>query len=176
MGSRQSSTANWSVDDWAYGTGENAVPVEEVVAEVRLIPARYFGGKAIGNDESMHQMQRDLLAFDDTLKRIFFRRKKKKQPQTDVPPEEYYYEDEQYYPDEQAIPEEEPNHSIENPNHLSPIYAISTAPSSAPPSIDRSNDATTNNTKLFWRCSHCTAENKVSDNACRRCGQAETKF
>jgi hypothetical protein len=151
MGSRQSSTANWSVDDWAYGTGENAVPVEEVVAEVRLIPARYFGGKAIGNDESMHQMQRDLLAFDDTLKRIFFRRKKKKQPQTDVPPEEY-------------------------PNHLSPIYANSTAPSSAPPTIDRSNDATTNNTKLFWRCSHCTAENKVSDNACRRCGQAETKF
>jgi len=76
MGSSQSATANWSIDDWAYGTGENAATVEDVIQETRKIPLKYFGGDAIQNDASMHQMQHDLLSFDATVKNLFRRKKK----------------------------------------------------------------------------------------------------
>jgi len=111
MGQKHSSTKNWTVDDWAFGTGENAVPLEDVIEEAKTVPARYFGGRVIGNDSSMQQMQRDLLSFDDTLKRIFFRRKKNKRTKRqDYSDEQYYAENENqayYDQNQQSIPEED---------------------------------------------------------------------
>jgi ribosomal protein L40E len=34
----------------------------------------------------------------------------------------------------------------------------------------------TSNNKLIWRCTYCSAENKIAEQACRRCRQAETKL
>jgi len=109
MGQKHTATKNWTVDDWAFGTGENAVPLEEVIEEAKTVPARYFGGRAIGNDPTMQQMQQDLLSFDDTIKRIFFRRKKNKRTkQQDYSDEQYYAENENqayYDQNQQSIPE-----------------------------------------------------------------------
>ena len=53
---------------------------------------------------------------------------------------------------------------------------------------DQSNNSTENqsttidgdippsNNKLIWRCTYCAAENKITEQACRRCRQAETKL
>ncbi|CAF0761387.1 unnamed protein product [Adineta steineri] len=169
MGNKQGTTSSWSVDDWAYGTGENAVPVEEVVDEVKKIPKKYFGGQAIENDASMHQMQNDLLSFDDTLKRIFFRRKKNKRSRKD---EQQQPEEEEYYYEEE---EEQRVDGAENPEYLEPIY-VTRGDLSSMPTTDSSDYTTTTNKSVIWRCSHCTQENKVSENSCRRCGQAESKF
>ncbi|UJR28976.1 hypothetical protein I4U23_010194 [Adineta vaga] len=165
MGNSQTTTS-WSVDDWAYGTGANAVPVDEVVEEVGKMPARYFGGKTIGNDPSMNQMQQDLLSFDDTLKKLF-RRKKNKRSKHEEPEEEYYYED------GQAMSQEDATES----GYISPTSLDRNTASSVPnQTTDSSLDAPTNRTKLIWRCGQCAADNKVTESSCRRCGQAETKF
>ncbi|CAF0957765.1 unnamed protein product [Adineta ricciae] len=173
MGNSQT-TASWSVDDWAYGTGTNAVPVDEVVEEVGKLPARYFGGKAIENDASMHQMQQDLLTFDETLKKIFRRKKNKRSKQEPVAAAEeegYYYED-------------DPGMLDENVRDLQgePVYLESTtvdrntASSTPNQSNNSSLDAPATRGKLIWRCTHCAMDNKVTESSCRRCGQAETKF
>lgn len=172
MGNSQT-TASWTVDDWAYGTGANAVPVDEVVEEIGKLPARYFGGKTIENDASMHQMQQDLLAFDETIKRIFRRKKNKrsKQEPEAAAEEEYYYED------GQAIPEEDAKDLQQEPAYLEPTTVDRNTASSIPNQANNSSlDAPATRGKLIWRCTHCAMDNKVTETSCRRCGQAETKF
>lgn len=165
MGNNQA-TASWSVDDWAYGTGTNAVPVDEVVEEVGKMPARYFGGKRIGNDPSMNQMQQDLLSFDDTLKNLFRRRKHKRAAQQPQGEGQDQYEDGQAYAEE-----------AEEPTYLDPTPRDKeSSDQSASALPNASGAAATNKSKLLWRCSSCAAENKVTESSCRRCGQAETKF
>lgn len=109
------STANWSVDDWAFGTGANAVQLEDVMEEAKTIPARYFGGKVIGNDISMQQMQRDLVQFDDVFKRVFRRKKNKRSKEQNNYDEQNYAENQEYIDqNHQPIPEEEEDQVVAN--------------------------------------------------------------
>jgi len=145
------------MDNWAFGTGENAIPFEKVLDEAKTIPARYFGGQTIGNDPSMQQMQHDLLAFDDKLTRFFFRRKKnKRSKKQNYSDEQYYTQNRQYYDQTQeSIPEEDED-------QLSSIYA--------------DNNPQTTNKNSSWQCRYCNAENKSMDIICRQCKQIETRF
>ncbi len=167
MGNK-ASTANWSVDDWAYGTGENAVTIEEVAHEAKQIPIKYFGGAAIENNESMHQMRNDLLAFDETIKNLFRRKKNKRSKRDQAPPNEYYYEEQQV--------DEVPQLTDLEQNNLQPVYTIADGAPSSEPLPDSSRFVTENNTKAIWRCGNCAVENKITERVCRRCGQTETRF
>jgi len=174
MGSRQSTTSNWSIDDWAYGTGENAATIEDVIHETSKIPGKYFGGNVIEKDASMHQMQNDLLSFDAAVTNLFRRKKNKRskrnQPQYD---EEYYYEEEQQQQSEGIPP---PTDSEQNQNYLQSIY---TEPNRLPPLepiYDTVNVTEKPSGKIIWRCSNCTVENKITERVCRRCGQSETRL
>lgn len=179
MGQSQSATSSWSVDDWAFGTGANAISTEEVITETSKLPAKLFGGEAIEQDSSMHQMQRDLLSFDDTLKRIFLRRKKNKRPSRQIPQDDAYY----YQTEEVGAPIDG---QLADPNYLPPVPVIShrgsetpappLAAAEAPPEADAAVKPLSENpsAKLFWRCTQCTADNKVTESSCRRCGTVET--
>ena len=175
MGQSQSATSSWSVDDWAFGTGTNAISTEEVITETSKLPAKLFGGEAIEQDASMHQMQHDLLNFDDTLKRIFFRRKKNKRSSRQIPQDDAYY----YQTEEVGAPIDG---QLANPDYLPPVPVIShrgsetSAPEPAPLEADASVKQASENpsAKLFWRCTQCTADNKVTESSCRRCGTTET--
>ncbi|CAF3173499.1 unnamed protein product [Rotaria sp. Silwood2] len=169
MGNNQSSTSNWNMDDLAFGTAPNAVKVDDIVNEVTKIRSKYFGGALVESDPSMHQMQNDLLSFDETLKRLFFRRKKSKQSSNNLPPEEYYYED------QQSTSAAEINDSTDDQHYLQPTFDRNVRSSSASVT-DSINDGITITKKIIWRCSNCTAENKITDNVCRRCKLAETKL
>ncbi len=99
MGQKYStSTKNWTIDDWVFGTDDNALTMELVIGELKQIPIKYLGGRKIANDTSMQRLQQDLLAFDQTLKQIFLRRKTNKQSKTP------YYDQNEY-----SIPEEDEN-------------------------------------------------------------------
>jgi hypothetical protein len=172
MGNKQSSTANWSVDDWAFGTGANAVTIDEVVEETRKIPAKYFGGDAIEKDASMHQMQNDLLAVDEVFKNLFRRKKNRRSIQNQPPPSDEYY----YYEEQQSEEFPQPTDSEQNQNYLPPIYANANGLPILEP-INNSLKAVENNaSKAIWRCSYCAIENKITERVCRRCGQAETRL
>lgn len=158
-------TTNWSVDDWAFGTGENAVSPDEVLTEASKLPARYFGGKAIENDASIQQMQHDLLSFDDTIKNLFRRKKKKKSK--NMPTEEQYYADQQYYEEQQPYPDTQQMDRSDNHGYLQPTFT-DTSPAA--------NSVAQNNNKLIWRCTNCAAENKTTEEACKRCGLEESRF
>jgi hypothetical protein len=160
MGKNQSTTANWPVDDWTPGTSQNAISIEGVINETKKIPVKYFGGQAIENDASMHQMQRDLLSFDETLKNLF-RKNKTKQSSNNISTEDGYY----YYYEEQ----QQPIDSEQNQNYFQSIFPNENISSSVIP-------GTINSNKLFWRCTNCMAENKKTEQACRQCGQAETRL
>ncbi|CAF1111275.1 unnamed protein product [Rotaria sp. Silwood1] len=171
MGNNQSGTNNWNMDDLAFGTAANVITAEEIVTEVSRIRSKYFGGDAVENDPSMHQMQNDLLAFDESLKRLFFRRKKSKPSSNEVLHEEYYYED------QQPTPAMETYNSINNQHYLEPTFLDKNLPSSSSKSIsDSVNDQVKNTNTNSWRCSNCTAENKITDHVCRRCKLAETQL
>ena len=162
MGHRQSSIANWSMDDWAFGTATNAVQLEDVFVEAKKVPARYFGGQAIESDTSMHQMQSDLLSFDQALKQLFcFRRKKRKQP---IEPEENY-DPYQQYDGSDGHPSTIPEESEETPP--SPPYINVKR-------LEIIEDVAPLSTT--WRCRYCTAENKAKDIDCQDCKQTETRF
>lgn len=120
MGQKLSTdTSDWTVNDWAFGTATNAVPIDDVVHEVSQMPRRYFGGDAIQNDASMQQMQRDLLSFDDTLKRLFFWRKKNRRGKKSRPVEEEEYPvDGEYYDHMQ-----QPIAEVDESSSLPPIYS-----------------------------------------------------
>jgi hypothetical protein len=157
MGQKLSTdTSQWTVNDWAFGTASNAVPVEDVVEEVRQMPLKYFGGNAIQNDRSMQQMQRDLLSFDDQLKRLFFWRKKNKRSKKEnYSNEEYYEENEPYYDgNHQTISEED-----ETLPPLPPIYV----------------DQTMNKNSL-WKCQSCGTQNQSTDIECKQCKQTASRF
>ena len=171
MGQKQSLTSDWSVDDWAFGTGANAVPIEAVFEEAKKAPVKYFGGEQIENDPSMHQMQHDLLSFDDTLKRIFFRWRKGKRSkkhnhrdmayEQNVDQAQQYNEETDYYPyeDPESIPEESVNdYSKELSSDKEDI--VKGDLDTYPP----------------WRCRYCTAENKSTDVDCRQCKESESHF
>ena len=163
MGLKQSSVSNWTVDDWAFGTGENAVQIDEVVDEAKKMPAKYFGGEAIGNDPSMNKLQQDLLSFDTKLKRLFFRRKKNKRQTSSYeysdPNQHYYDENEQYYDGYQpTIPEEDEYCSSDDHNR------------------DKQQTTATNANSSSWRCRCCTSENASTDAECRQCKESQTKF
>jgi hypothetical protein len=171
MGNKnQSATASWTIDDWAYGTGANAVSMEEVVQETGRIRTKYFGGQAVENDASIHQMQHDLLSFDETLKNIFRRKKNKRSKQYEPPSDEYYYEEEEEQ-EQQFDAIAQPTDSQEKRSYLQPIFTDGDALPSVP-----ITDPATNTGKIIWRCSNCTVENKMTDRVCRRCGQAETRL
>jgi hypothetical protein len=176
MGSSQSSTASWSIDDWAYGTGENAATLDDVIHETSKIPGKYFGGNAIQNDASMHQMQHDLLSFDATLKNLFRRKKNKRSKRNQPPSDEdyYYYDEQQQQQQSEEIPQ--PTDSEQNQNYLQSIY---TEPNRLPPLdaiYDSVNVTEKPSGKVIWRCSNCTVENKITERVCRRCGQSETRL
>ena len=173
MGQNQSvAGTGWSIDDFAYGTGANAVSIDAVIAQTGTLPTRLFGGEAIQNDATMHQMQHDLLAIDDTLKRIFLRRKKTKRSAQDRPEDEYY-------PEEESAAVQQSTDSRSNEDHyLVPTFidVNQTVPSHVLESIpdSLSNAAKNFNNKILWRCTQCTAENKITERVCRRCRQCET--
>lgn len=165
MGQNQSSsvaTNSWTVDDWAFGTGANALSTEEVMQEASKLPSKLFGGKAIENDPSMHQMQNELLSIDQTLKNLFRRKKKNKRSREPVEQVEEYYPDQQYY--DPSIPPQTGNDDYLQPIPIDQNQQSQEAPPSAPGYTE----------KLTWRCKMCTCENKISENVCRRCKQAET--
>lgn len=153
-------TANWSVDDWAFGTGANALSAEEVMAETSKLPAKLFGGEVIQNDPSMNQMQTDLLSIDETFKNLF-RSKKKKQKKSAATSQTTYQEQGQYHHHES-----QQGHG----DYLQPISVDKNASAPSAPLYPQSAQ------RLTWRCTGCTSENKVSERFCRRCGQAETTF
>lgn len=123
MGQKLSTdTSQWTMNDWAFGTAQNAVPIDDVVDEVKQMPLKYFGGNTIQNDVSMQQLQRDLLSFDDTVKRLFFWRKKNRRSKKNQPLQEEYDEypvDGQYYDQTQQQP---PSIAEEDESPLPPIY------------------------------------------------------
>jgi hypothetical protein len=145
-------TSQWTVNDWAFGTAQNAVPMEDVVDEVRQMPMKYFGGNAIQNDTSMQQMQNDLLSFDDQLKRLFFWRKKNKRSKRGNYSEQEYYEenDQSYDQSHQTIPEED-----EPIPPLPPIY------------VERNDQLTNKNPS--WKCDKCGKQNQSTDIECLQC-------
>ncbi|CAF2121567.1 unnamed protein product [Rotaria magnacalcarata] len=195
MGQKQAAASSWTIDDLAFGTGQNAVQIEEVIDVVQKIPGKMFGGKVIENDATISRMQTDLLSFDDTLRRIF-RRKKKKHSKRDEPPqesyqdeqshpesEEYYKTDGQYYAQYEEYYDQDGQYYAENQEYydrnqqaipeedetqLSPVYSENN-----PKTINKDADTDKN---LPWRCRYCTAENKSTDIDCRQCKQSESTF
>ncbi|CAF1200031.1 unnamed protein product [Rotaria sordida] len=170
MGNNQSGIRTWNMDDLAFGTSPNAITMDDLLIAVHNIRAKYFGGDAIENDPSMHQMQNDLLSIDQTLKRFFFRKKNNQQSSEDVPSEEYYYED------QQSILPTETNDSIYNQHYLEPNLLDNNILPSSISIIDLPNDQVNSTNKNFWKCGNCTAENKITENVCRRCNLAETQL
>ena len=124
MGQKLSTdTSQWTVNDWAFGTAPNAVPMEEVMDEVKQMPMKYFGGNVIQKDTSMQQLQHDLLSFDDSFKRLLFWRKKHRRSKKNQPfqnEEEGYPADGKYYDRMQQEPIVEED---ESSPPLPPIYA-----------------------------------------------------
>jgi hypothetical protein len=167
MGKNQSTPANWSVDGLSSETGENAVSFEDVLNESKKIPEKYFGGQSLENNPAMHEMQRDLLSFDETLKG-FFRKKKNPSSINNIPTEDGYY----YYEEEQ----QQPIDTLQNQNYLEPTFVNENSNSTVRPVGNSMNYAPKNPNKLFWRCTNCMAENKKTEHACRRCGEAETQL
>ena len=167
MGQKQSvgGTAGWSVDDWAFGTGANALSAEEVITETSKLPAKLFGGEAIEKDPSMHRIQNDLLNFDDSLKGIF-RGKKKKQKKSDGNFQEDYHQQQQNYPQAQQ--------GHQDYLQPMPIDQAQMNPSAAP--YPPQYPPLQSNQRLTWRCTGCTSENKATERYCRRCGQVETSL
>ena len=106
MGQKQSARENWTIESRASGTGQKCYTTSPSFwCNKKKIPAKYFGGQTIENDPSMRQMQRDLLAFDDTLKRGCFSivEDNKRSKQQNYAEEYSYYQDEQYYDHNQTI-------------------------------------------------------------------------
>ncbi|CAF4642153.1 unnamed protein product, partial [Rotaria magnacalcarata] len=139
MGQKQAAASSWTIDDLAFGTGQNAVQIEEVIDVVQKIPGKMFGGKVIENDATISRMQTDLLSFDDTLMNRDEPPQESYQDEQSHPEseeyyktdgqyyaqyEEYYDQDGQYYAEnqeyydrnQQAIPEEDET-------QLSPVYS-----------------------------------------------------
>lgn len=171
MGNSQSGRGNWNVDEVAFGTAKNAVTIDEVVTEVGKIPTKYFGGAAIENDATMHQLQNSFLSFDESIKKLF-RRKKSKESQDDVAsPDEYYYED------QEPMPFGESPDLVDDQGYLRPTFLDKNKSSSSTPiPAEWMNERFQNTNKIIWRCTSCTAENKITEHSCRRCGLAETKL
>ena len=166
MGKNQS-----TVENWTYGTGENAVTFGDVLSETKKIPEKYFGGQSIQNNPAMHEMQRDLLSFDETLKNLF--RKKKDPPsRNNIPTEDGYY----YYEEEEQQEQQQPIDSVQNQHYLEPTFINENSTSPVTPVGNSINHVPRNPNKLFWRCTNCMAENKKTEHACRRCGEAETQL
>ena len=156
MGKNQSTAGSWSTDDWTHGTSSNGVSFEQVLDEAQKIPQKYFGGQALENDPSMHQLQHDFLAFDETLKK-FFRIGKTKSSISD-----YSSIDgsDAYQVRQQTSRDSEQNHE-----YLEPISIIG---------MDSS--MTNSQRYLYWRCGNCMMENKIGERICQRCGEMETRF
>lgn len=152
-------TAGWSADDWAFGTGANALSAEEVIAETSKLPAKLFGGAVIEKDPSMHRIQSDLLNFDDSLKGMF-RGKKKKQKKSNGQAQDDYQQE--YYPPSQQGHQDYLQPVPFDQNQMNPSAA-------AYPPMQSSQ-------RLTWRCTGCTTENKTTERYCRRCGQVETSL
>jgi ribosomal protein L40E len=157
MGNKQPATTNGTTDEYANDTAQSALSPEDLafIDTTAKLSAKYFGGEAIAHDASMHQMQQDLLSFDETIKNLFFRRKTTTNESSNG--HEYY--------------DQQPTDSTENQNYNQSIPSDG----NIPPSLSSVTDASNNN-KLIWRCTYCTAENKITEQACRRCRQAETKL
>lgn len=193
MGQTQAVESNWNMDDLAFGTAPNAVTVEEVVDVAQKIPGKLFGAKAIQNDATIHQMQNDLLSFDDTILRLFRRRKHKNSKNKNALPQssqdeqayaegtEYYNNDGQYYSEDQEFYDQDREYygedqgyydrnqqtiPEEDENHAATIYAED----------DNASKTIDQNKNLPWRCRYCTAENKATDIDCRQCKQSESRF
>ena len=107
MGLKHSSVANWSMDDLAFGTGDNAVQLEEVVDEMGQIRMKYFGGEAIQNDASALEIQRELLQIDKKIKNLLPGQRKKAQSKVAARLYEYHYQDDEF--NDQSRPHYESN-------------------------------------------------------------------
>ena len=136
-------TGNWSMDDWAYGTGENAVQIEEVIDEAKQVPMKYFGGNTIANDPSMQQMQQDFLALDQKFKKLFFWRKKKRARRAEAEAQQQQQQQEYYDSTPQTIFEE-----AEDEAPQAPIYE---------------------NQSSTWICDACHTKNKSTNVECEKC-------
>lgn len=82
MGQTQSSRENSVTSSKKFGTSVKHTKfhrIENALQEASKLSHKYFGGEIIQNDASMHQMQNELLLFDDRVKRILSRRKNRKQ-------------------------------------------------------------------------------------------------
>lgn len=166
MGQKQSRTANhWTIDDWAFGTGPNAVHLEDVFQEAKTVPTRFFGGETIENDPSMHRLQEELLLFDRFLRKLF-RRKKSSKRMMEVEEEDEETTDHYYYYLDGVYEDRAPYSPIpeEDETNLSSPY-VNVKP------IDQGLHS-----GARWRCRYCTAENKATDIDCHECKQTETRF
>lgn len=160
MGKNQSSTAHLPANDEAIETGRNAVSIENVIEEARKFPEKYLGGHAIESNPSMHQMQNDLLAFDEKLKNFFLRRTPQ-QSNNDYSSADPY---DSYQTQRQTSQDSGQNHE-----YLEPISVIGI-------DVPSSGSMTHSQSYLQWRCGNCMMENKIGERMCRRCGQTETRF
>lgn len=135
----QNSSANgWTVNDVAFGTGENMVTLDEAMHETRKLQIKAFGGKTIEADPSIQDIQKDLLSIDDSLKRLVrkvFRRKSRKTDKSaanyeeEIDYEEEYYEEIDQETREQGSKDIQSTatyatHSIEEENEENDGYAI----------------------------------------------------
>ena len=82
------SNRRWTVDELAFGTGPNAVQLEEVFRGAKIIPIQFFGGRTSETNPSMRRLQADLLAVDQTLKRWILGTKEDATPANNAEEEE----------------------------------------------------------------------------------------
>ncbi|CAF1435137.1 unnamed protein product [Didymodactylos carnosus] len=183
MGSSQSVTGTTgqssSFDQWAFGTHENAIKIEDVSESIQQLPTQYFGGKDIDNDQQLHQMQQELLGFDDVFRRLFRRKKKnsKKQKQKQTQQKNNYLQptyDENYYDpttgtsynpysgEEQTKLDETPSRN----RLIKPIYFQKSKPTDV--KYTRSN-IPSDNTQV-WKCEQCgDKNNQANEQLCAKC-------
>lgn len=170
MGNTGSVAGNWSVDNWPFSTGENAVSIETVINETSKIPKKYFGGEAIENDPSINQMQRDLLAFDETIINMFRRNKSTEQVRKTT--DEYYRQQ----CDQRSSSSSQANSAENDGDYLQAAFVDDNGLPAVLPVSDSSTTAPQTSSRSILGCSHFTTDSKTTEYVCRQCNQAETSL
>lgn len=169
MGNTGPIGANWSVNNWSYGTGDNAVSIETVINETSKIPQKFFGGEAIENDESMQQMHQDLLSIDQTIINMF--RRNKSSTTTKQTADESYRQ-QQY--DQRSSAVSQQIHTDNDGNSLEPAFLDTNELPAVLPVTDSANTEPQTSNRSILGCSHRIVDSKMTEYVCRRCNQAET--
>ncbi|CAF1303990.1 unnamed protein product [Adineta steineri] len=183
MGHKHSTKKNWTIEERASDAEEKVAQSPNIITRVRKSSKKYFNGQAIENDASMHQLQDELLAIDNTVKQKCFPRKKKKQSKSRSNSEEIYSQNEYYYDQNPQSLSDNDEYYDQNSQFFSDNdefhdqnrQLFSNDDEYYDPSMHTYENVPIQRKRSTWQCKYCLAENKSNNIKCR-CMATVTRF